>query len=149
MPVSIVGNEAQEEITLTIQHAIGEDGGIWKCEQVSAGMTNQNNTHALNIAKDGVYEIRCCRWPKECPGTIWGVPAENPKNMFEYGTIHPEKVRVKIANQMLEKEISKDDEAVIFKVALKKGKTLLVNDFLEGDEAYGVYYTYIEYLKPQ
>jgi len=29
---------------------------------------------------------------------------------------------------------------------LEKGKTFLVNDFIEGKEKFGVYYTYIKYL---
>ncbi|MEH0152686.1 arylsulfatase [Limibacter armeniacum] len=146
LPVNTVGNNAQNEIKLTIQHAIGEDGGIWKCEQVAAGMKNTNNTHVLEVEKAGYYLISCRRWPKECPGPIWGTPEENPKNLFNYQTIRPEKVSIRVANQMLEKNISPDDEAVTFSVALEKGKTLLVNDFMEGKSRYGVYYTYVSYL---
>ena len=147
LPVSIVGNPAQEEIKLTIQHAIGEDGGIWKPEQVAAGMKNKNNTHALEIEKEGDYLISCRRWAKECPGPILGIPKKNPKNLYDYKAIHPKKVRVKIANQILEQEIDKNQEEVVFKVHLKKGKTLLVNDFIDGDEKYGVYYTYVKKVK--
>lgn len=143
LPTCVVGNKAQKEVKLTIQHAIGEDGGIWKTEQVAAGMQNRNNTHALEIEEDGTYSISCMRWPKECAGPIWGIPSENPKNQFEYVSIKPEKVRISIANQMLEKEIQSDDEAVTFRVNLQAGKTLLVNDFIEEQETYGVYYTYI------
>ncbi|WP_430933846.1 arylsulfatase [Saccharicrinis sp. 156] len=143
LPVQIVGNDAQTEIKLTIQHAIGEDGGIWKCEQVAAGMKNKNNTHVLKIEEDGEYIISCCRWPKECPGPVAGIPDVNPKNRFDYEAIHANKVRIKIAEQVFEKEIGKEDEEVIFKVSLKKGKTMLTNDFVEGEESYGVYYTYV------
>lgn len=146
MPVSIAGNINQAEITLTIQHAIGEGAGIWKPEQVAEGMKNTNNTHAVEIEKDGMYEIRCCRWPKECPGPILGVPEKNPKNSYNYESIKPQKVRISIANQILEKTISPKDQAVVFNVNLKKGKTLLVNDFIEGKTKYGVYYTYIKYV---
>lgn len=146
LPVSTVGNKAQNEIKLTIQHAIGEDKGIWKCEQVAAGMKNKNNTHALNVEKTGVYEISCYRWPKECTGPILGIPAKNPKDLFDYKTISPEKVRIRIANQMLEKRIAPGEKAVVFKVNLAKGKTFLVNDFIEGNNMYGVYYTYVRYL---
>lgn len=146
-PVNVVGNAAQNEIKLTIQHAIGEGPGIWKSEQVAEGMKNVNNTHALKVESAGWYEIRCCRWPKECPGPVWGIPKENPKNgMYNYKTITPQKVRISIANQMLEKEIAETDTAVVFKVKLEKGKTLLVNDFIDGKEKYGVYYTYVKYL---
>jgi len=130
LPVNTVGNQAQKEIKLTIQHAIGEDGGIWKCEQVAEGFTNKNNTHAIEVDRDGTYIISCRRWPKECPGPIWGVPQKNPKDLFEYKTIHPDKVRIQIANQIHEKDIKEGDEEVTFKVNLQKGKTLLVNDFI-------------------
>ncbi len=145
-PVAIIGNQQQDEIKLTIQHAIGEDAGIWKCEQVAEGIKINNNTQAIEVEKAGTYQISCCRWPKECPGPIWGVPVHNPKNLFEYQTIHPEKVRISIANQMLEKQVKPEDTEVSFNVHLNRGKTLLVNDFIEGKEKYGVYYTYIKYL---
>ena len=54
LPVLIIGNPQQREIKLTIQHAIGEDKGIWKPEQVAAGMKNTNNTHALKIEQKGI-----------------------------------------------------------------------------------------------
>lgn len=145
-PVNVIGNDKQPEIKLTIQHAIGEGGGIWKAQQVAAGVKNQNNTHALRIDRSGWYEIACRRWPKEAPGPTWGIPENNPKGLYDYKVIKPEKVRISIANQMHEKEIHGEETAVLFKVNLEKGKTLLVNDFLEGKEQYGVYYTYIRYL---
>ncbi|GAB3649828.1 arylsulfatase [Echinicola sediminis] len=147
LPVTVVGHPAQEEISLTIQHAIGEDQGIWKTEQVSAGMKNTNNTHALEILEKGTYKISCRRWPEECPGPIWGVPSKNPKSRFEYQSIYPRKVRLKIANQIHEKKIEGDEISVDFILKLEKGKTLLVNDFLEDNEIYGVYYTYISKVK--
>lgn len=145
LPCAVVGNAAQAEVTLTIQHAIGESGGIWKAEQICAGKRNANNTHAIDVERAGWYEISCRRWPKECPGPVRGVPQENPKGLYRYTAIKPEKVRISIANQILEKEIRDDEEAVTFRVRLQPGKTLLVNDFIEGKEKYGVYYTYIRY----
>lgn len=145
-PVNIIGSDQQEEIKLTIQHAIGEGGGIWKAEHVAAGMRNVNNTHALKIEQDGVYRIACRRWPKECSGPILGVPIENHKNMYHYEEIRPQNVRIQIANQLWEKSIGATDEEIVFKLNLNQGKTFLVNDFVEGEERYGVYYTYVSYL---
>lgn len=142
-PAAVVGNENQKEIKLTIQHAIGDDVPIWKSEQVAAGFTNRNNTHAIEVENEGFYTISCRRWPKENPGQILGVPDKNPKNWFVYKTITPEKVRIKLATQILEKTIEPTDEAVNFKVYLEQGKTFIMNDFIEGDMTYGVYYTYI------
>lgn len=147
-PIAIVGNPAQEEIKLTIQHAIGDDNPIWKSEQVAEGLKNKNNTHALKIEKEGKYLISCRRWPKECPGTMLGIPKVNPKNWFNYKPISPDKVRIQIANQIFEKSIAGEDEEVVFEVFLEKGKTFLANDFVEGEEHYGVYYTYVTYVGP-
>ncbi|MEM0995013.1 MAG: arylsulfatase [Bacteroidota bacterium] len=147
LPVHVIGNEAQASIKLTIQHAIGDDRGIWKCEQVAAGVKNKNNTHALQIEQAGTYEISCQRWPNECLGPVRGVPKQHPKHRFAYTSIQPEKVRISIANQILEKEVAEGATAVTFRLHLEAGKTLLVNDFIEGNTQYGVYYTYIKHLK--
>lgn len=145
-PLAIIGNPNQKEVKLTIQHAIGEGKGIWKSEQVAEGMKNVNNTHALKVEREGTYLISCRRWPKECEGPVLGIPAENPKNWFTYKSIAPQKVRISIANQMYEKEIQENDMEVAFKVHLEKGKTFLVNDFIDGKQKYGVYYTYVSLL---
>ncbi len=147
LPVNTIGNTAQNEIKLTIQHAIGEDGGIWKCEQVASGKRNKNNMYAIHVERKGAYKISCQRWPKECQGTILGVPSQNPKNRFQYRTISPQKVRISIANQILEKTIGEKDNAIEFTVHLDKGDALLTADFIEGGEKYGVYYTYITFLE--
>jgi hypothetical protein len=144
-PVFVIGNEKQEEVKLTIQHAIGEGDGIWKAQHVASGLKNKNNTHALQVEQDGIYLISCRRWPKECPGPVQGIPEKNPKNMYTYHSIKPDKVRIQIANQILEKSIRPEDEDVSFEVKLEKGKTFLITDFIKGKDKYGVYYTYISY----
>ncbi|PWJ57931.1 arylsulfatase A-like enzyme [Dyadobacter jejuensis] len=145
-PVAVLGNPSQTEIKLTIQHAIGENPGFWKSEQVAEGLKCGNNTHAIKVEKEGMYRIACRRWPKECSGPILGIPSKNPKNWFSYKAITPDKVRIQVANQMLEKNIGPTDEEIAFEVYLEKGKTFLVSDFIEGKNRYGVYYTYITTL---
>ncbi|WP_405247199.1 arylsulfatase [Cellulophaga sp. Asnod2-G02] len=143
LPLNHIGSKEQLELKLTIQHAIGEDEGIWKCEQVAEGMKNTNNTHAIYVEQEGDYLISLRRWPKECHGAIWDVPHENPKNLFQYKRITPTKAKISIANQILEKGIKPQEEEVVFTVHLQKGKTFLINDFIENETSYGVYYTYI------
>ena len=147
LPCAVVGSGYQQETKLTIQHAIGDAKGIWKAEQVAEGVKNPNSTYAIEIAEKGNYLISCRRWPKECPGPLWGTPTENPKNLFSYQPIQPEKVQIKIANQILEKMVDGKEEAVTFQVQLSPGKTLLTCDFIEGNESYGVYYTYLSKVK--
>lgn len=146
LPVHIIGSDKQKETKLTIQHAIGESKGIWKSEHIAEGIKNKNNKHVLKVEKKGEYLISCTRWPKEAAGPILGIPSINPKQLFDYKTIRPEKIRIKIANQTFEKSIQPSDESINFKVRLEKGRTTLENDFLEGEERYGIYYTYINYL---
>ena len=147
LPVAQVGSPHQDEIKLTIQHAIGEDRGIWMSKHVASGIKNSNSQYAIEIMTAGKYTISCRRWPKECPGPILGVPSENPKNQFEYQTINPEKVRIEIFDQIYEQEIDPDQEAVEFQIQLLPGKTMLKTEFEQGDENYGVYYTYIRKLR--
>ncbi|WP_430424863.1 arylsulfatase [Maribacter litoralis] len=143
LPVTIIGSEHQKEIKLTIQHAIGDDSGIWKTEQVAAGVKNKNNRYAIEVASAGTYKISCMRWSKEVPGPVLGIPNKHPKSNFEYVAISPDKVRIQIANQILEKTINANEASIDFQVYLEKGKTLLVTDFVFGTDTYGVYYTYI------
>lgn len=148
MPSAIVGNTHQKEIKLTIQHAIGDDRPIWKSEQVAEGLRNKNNTHPIIVEQEGHYRIACRRWPKECSGPIRGVPRKNPKNWFNYKAISPDRVKIQIANQILEKDITSEAEEIAFDLYLEKGKTFLINDFIEKGEKYGVYYTYVTFLGP-
>ncbi|WP_159301613.1 arylsulfatase [Maribacter litoralis] len=143
LPVTIIGSEHQKEIKLTIQHAIGDDSGIWKTEQVAAGVKNKNNRYAIEVASAGTYKISCMRWSKEVPGPVLGVPNKHPKSNFKYVAISPDKVRIQIANQILEKTINANEASIDFEVYLEKGKALLVTDFVFGTDTYGVYYTYI------
>ncbi|MEM9161358.1 MAG: sulfatase-like hydrolase/transferase [Verrucomicrobiota bacterium] len=146
-PASVIGSEHQAEVKLTIQHAIGEDAGFWKCEQVAAGLKSRNNTHSIEIEREGVYRISFRRWPIECSGPIRGIPEKNPKGgMFDYKAISPEKARLSIVNQVWEKPVGESEHEIVFEINLEPGKTFLVNDFIEGREAYGVYYTYVQYL---
>jgi hypothetical protein len=144
LPVFTVGTVHQKEIKLTIQHAIGEDGGIWKSEHVAEGMKNRNNKYSFEIASGGKYKISFRRWPIECPGPILGVPARNPKNQFNYKTISPDKAQISIFDLQSEKDVLEGLKAVEFILDLPAGRTMLQTDFIEEGRSYGVYYTYIE-----
>ncbi|MFY0653531.1 MAG: arylsulfatase [Cyclobacteriaceae bacterium] len=146
LPYNHVGSDAQKRIKLTIQHAMGKSGGIWKPEQVAGGLKSSNATQAVQFLKKGKYRISCMRWPEECPGKILGVPEVNPKNQYEYQSISPEKAVISLDGKTYEQAISVDDVSVDFDLELEAGKVLLDSHFVEGEEKYGVYYTYIEFL---
>lgn len=73
-----------------------------------------------------------------------GIPPVNPKNQFNYETISAEKVMIKLLWYVYEKEIDPKEESVDFIVEAPAGRTILQTDFIEGEETYGVYYTYIQ-----
>lgn len=145
-PSEIIGSSYQELTKLTIQNAIGNDGPVWKQEQIAKGMHNQNNKYAVAFSEDGKYQISCRRWPIENSGDIAGIPVKNPANHFNYETISPQKIRINLFDKSYEEDISADAEEVVFELDLKAGETMLTADFIEGDNAYGVYYIYVKKL---
>lgn len=143
-PVSVVGSPEQKLVKLTIQHAIGDDKPIWMPEHVAEGVKIKNAGHALEFAEAGKYRISCCRWPKECPGPLQGIPENNPKDLYSYKSLAPDMVRINVFGQVYEKAVEPEASEVVFELDLPSGKSLLESWFLEGDQSYGVYYTYIE-----
>lgn len=148
VPVAL-GAEAQQTATLTIQHAMGDDPGLWKSAQVAEGMKNRNNAYVVDVVSAGTYRISLARWARECPGSIHGVPTTNPKGQFVYKAIRPEKARIVVGEKVYTKDITPDMTEVAFDVQMPQGTCVLKTDFVEGGEAYGVYYTYIEKIKNQ
>jgi len=142
-----IGSEFQPKTKLTVQHAIGEDGPIWQQEEIAAGLKNKNTSHPISILKKGIYKFICRRWPEECPGSIQGIPAVNPKGLFNYQPIYPDKVKLSLFGKTFVREIAPDDDKVVFEIQLDPGRTMMETIFIEGEEEYGVYYTYIELVK--
>ncbi|TNJ44699.1 arylsulfatase [Tamlana fucoidanivorans] len=145
-PVEICGSLLQAVTTLTIQNAIGNDTPVWKQSQIAQGKKNKNNKYSVGFATSGKYQVSCRRWPIECPGLILGIPAKNPDNQFDYQTISPEKVRLKIFDKEYLKEVEANSEEVAFEIDVKTGHTMLEADFIEEEANYGVYYIYIKKL---
>lgn len=141
---SIIGTPHQDVITLTVQHAIGNGPGLWQSEQIAAGVRSVNDGYAVDFATDGHYRISVARWPRECQGTIWGVPAYNPKNWFNYETIHPEEVTIDIDGEKLVKSVTTDMKEAAFDVDMTKGQKFIKANFVENGNPFGAYYIYIE-----
>lgn len=141
LAAAIVGHKAQEEIKLTIQHAIGDDKAIYRTDQIALGVKNSNNRHAIEIAQPGNYRFELRRWPKENPGPIKGIQ-NKPLEDMEYKAINPDHASLKVGGKMYKKTVSENTEAVVFDVKLGGGKTFLEADFIERDERYGVYFVY-------
>ena len=143
-PVSVAGTPHQKVITLTIQHAIGDGNPIWKPEHVAAGYKIEAAGHSVEFAEEGTYRISLCRWPRECPGPVHGIPDQNPKNMFDYQIITPQKAVLKVNEKSFEKSIEGSEEEIGFDITVPAGRAMLETHFVEDGEFFGVYYTYIE-----
>ncbi len=143
---AIVGTPHQQVIELTIQHAIGADKGLWKSEQIAEGIKNKNNGYALEFAYAGNYRISLARWPRECQGEIWGIPAHNPKGWFTYQSITPQQAEITLAGKRYTQPIETGDKEVHFEVTLPQGAAMLTADFVEDGNHYGAYYVYVEKL---
>lgn len=145
VPAAVIGTEHQSVATLTIQHAIGSDPGLWMPDQIAAGIRNRNNGYEIELVRDMKCEISLARWPRECPGKIWGVPTKNPKSMFDYQVITPESASLRVDSlEPIVKAITADSEEIVFEVELTAGRHYIESSFVVDGEAFGAYYTYIE-----
>lgn len=140
----VAGSSEQNVVVLTIQHAIGDDVGLWKAEQVAEGIKNRNNGYAIKFATTGMYHISLSRWPRECQGKIHGVPERNPKNWYSYKKIRPEKAMIELNGKKYSREINANMKEACFEVRIKQGISFLKADFIENGQPFGAYYIYIE-----
>ncbi len=114
-------------------------------DQIAAGIKNRNNGYEIELPKDMKCKISLARWPRECPGKIWGVPAENPKEMFNYTKITPESATLKVDDLApISKRVTADMSEVVYEVDLAAGRHFIETDFINDGEAFGAYYIYIE-----
>ena len=98
---------------------------------------------AVGVSQDGLYEISLRRWPEEAAIPISGAPAAG-------SAINPTQARLKIAEYDLTELVHEGDQAVVFRVPLKKGLTRLQGWFVDSREngmSNGAFYVYIKRLK--
>ena len=67
-----------------------------------------------------------------------------PKGLYDYKRIGPQKARISLFGNTWEKDVSVDDQSIVFELELNAGKTLLEAHFIEGSEVYGINYIYLE-----
>lgn len=142
LPPAGLGYAEQQEITFTIQHAIGDDSPLWKQEQVAEGVRNSNAKHIIDVAESGVYTVELRRWPKENPGPIGGLPSDTSHDL-PYRKIAPKHAHVQIGLQRIAKDVNLDQEAVRVQMHLQKGIHQLTAQFSDDSGRYGVYYIYL------
>ncbi|MEN8249104.1 MAG: arylsulfatase [Bacteroidota bacterium] len=150
----IIGSSHQEETWLnTISWVKSNDSPhSWNQRHILAGDT-VSGFWPVEIAKDGLYQFEVRRWPKEINQPISASLPEQkvsditclgkPVRKGEGKAISVVKVRLKVGEQMLEKNISETDVSAVFQMQLEKGKTDIHSwfDTEEGDSL-GAYYIY-------
>jgi len=132
----IVGSDEENPAKLTSHdwHAHGP----WNQDQVRQGQ-KRNSYWAVEVARDGDYEIALRRWPKEVDAPITGtIPGGK--------AISATTARLKIADVDETKPVPKDAKAVTFEMKLKAGKTRLQTWFTDEGESRGAYYVYVKRL---
>jgi len=130
----IVGSDAENPSMLTSHdwHAHGP----WNQDSVRQGQ-KRNSFWAVEVARDGEYEIALRRWPEEVDAPITAAIPDGK-------AISAATARLKIAGVDATKPILKGATAVTFKVKLKAGKTKLQTWFIDDeDEPRGAYYVYV------
>jgi len=112
----------------------------WSQGAVRSGST-ANSFWAVEIARDGKYQIELRRWPKEVDRPITAaIPGGK--------AIPATKARMKIGRIDLTKPIPEGAKAVSFTVDLKAGKTTLQTWLIDdkSGQSRGAYYTYVSRL---
>ena len=134
---TIVGsdNENPSKLTSHDWHVHGP----WNQEQIRQGR-ELNSFWAVEVARDGEYEISLRRWPQELDAPITAA-IEGGK------AIAAKTARLKIADFDQTKQIAEGASAVKFRAGLRAGKTRLQTWLIDKDGASrGAYYVYVKRL---
>ena len=113
----------------------------WSQGQVRAG-ARVNSFWAVEVERDGRYEISLRRWPEEADQPITGPDGKGGK------ALPVASARIEIGDVEQAMPVGPEDVAATFKVQLKAGKTKLQTWLLDkaGKELCGAYYTYVKRL---
>ncbi len=161
IPMAVAGSDHQSVVELTIQHAMGDDKGLWMPHQIAEGIRNTNSRHVVSFERSGEYKISLARWKRECTAPLWGVPKDRTKENFDYVAITPTAAYLTIEpyNKATGycfdevREISHSDKIENMKCEesfvcqIDKGEYILDARFGDKDGYFGAYYLYIEPLK--
>jgi hypothetical protein len=143
----IIGADEQNPVTLS-----SADWAKIYCDNMNNLRTgiNKNGPWHIQAAKDGDYEIRLRRWPKEADAAFSaGVPEfKAVDGGLPAGKALPvAKVRLKVSGLDETKNVTAADKEAIFKVKLTAGEKLPMQTWLydaDGKELCGAYFAYVE-----
>jgi arylsulfatase B len=149
----VIGSEHENPAMLT-----GYDWDMvplapWNQRHIRAGEVANGNWY-IEVAREGDYEFRLQRWPKELGkaiqdtiATFWpenDMAAEIPRGV----SLKPDRARLRIADFDETKPVNLNATSVVFNCHLKPGKTTMKTWFIENDKTIdrGAYYVYVERL---
>jgi len=133
----IVGSDKENPSCITC-HDRHEEGLVpWNHRRICKGQRG-NGFWAIEVERDGKYEISLRRWPEELDKPI---TAAIPRSV----AIEAVKGRLKIGDFDMTKPIEPEAKAVTFNVQLKAGKTRMQTWFIEKNgDSLGAYYVYVK-----
>jgi len=155
----VIGTLHQEETWLNTISWVKSDNSphSWNQRHVLAG-DMVNGFWPVEFARDGLYQFDVRRWPKEVNQPICASLPEHqesdismlgkPFRKGEGKSIPVVKVRLKIGDQKMEKNINKTDVSAVFEMQLNKGTKDVQSWFnTEEGDSLGAYYVYVRLLE--
>jgi arylsulfatase A-like enzyme len=135
---TIIGSDKENPVRL-MSHDWHTPRVPWHQGAVRSGM-QANGFWAVEVERDGRYELSLRRWPLEVDKPITSAIAKGK-------AINLTQARLKIANVDATKPIPSDAHAVTFRVQLTAGKTRLQTWFTDDKgTSRGAYYVYVKRL---
>ena len=131
----VIGSDKSPIVSLSSHDWLIDQLPPWNQTHVMEGAVAKSSHWAIEVERDGEYEISLRRWPVE---------ADKGINDGTYGKAYNyQEARLRIADVDETKAIPEGAKEVTFKVSLKKGVTELAPVFIGPDLTATPYYAYV------
>jgi len=131
----VIGSDRSPLVSLSSHDWLIDKLPPWSQNHIKKGAVAEESYWAIEVERDGDYEISLRRWPVE---------ADKGINDGTYGkAFNYKQARLVIGDVDETKEIPEGAKEVTFKVTLKKGITKLAPVFMGPDLTATPYYTYV------
>ncbi len=131
----VIGSDHSPVVSLSSHDWLIDKLPPWNQDHIKNGDVAEESYWAIEVERDGDYEISLRRWPVEADK---GINDGTYGKAFNYKT-----ARLRIGNVDEIKEIPKGAKEVTFKVSLKKGITQLAPVFIGSELTATPYYAYV------
>ena len=131
----VIGSDRSPIVSLSSHDWLIDKLPPWNQPHIRSGAVAESSYWAIEIERDGEYEISLRRWPVE---------ADKGINDGTYGkAFNYKKARLRIGDIDKTMDIPDGAKEVTFKVSLKKGIAQLAPDFIGPDLTATPYYVYV------